>query len=305
MAEMAAAKPVPDDDIDAGPPTSLEIFLAEQDAAAKAKASPPATGASSSSSPGPGPKKALQESAASGAGGGGAAQSRPEGATDALPRQADQLLGGSARQAEAHGEATTRRGEGPAKIRRPGPGRRAEACWPSGCGSGPAGPQTGHLWWAGCVVLVRWGCGRDARGGWWCPGPFGRPSSTSGVHPPEADGAQPGGADPAARGRHLPGSPREQHRQAQRQAADAADLAKAKPKGPPPHLVGTEIGQPFGAQLGGQQLAPEVTTAPPARAAPARPPPEVTTPAVTPPPSSSTASSAPLGAYLVPDSPTG
>ena len=27
---------------------------------------------------------------------------------------------------------------------------------------------------------------------------------------------------------------------AQRQAADAADLAKAKPKGPPPHLVGTE-----------------------------------------------------------------
>ena len=40
---MAAAKPVPDDDIDAGPPASLEIFLAEQDAAAKAKASPPAS----------------------------------------------------------------------------------------------------------------------------------------------------------------------------------------------------------------------------------------------------------------------
>ncbi|CAE7940876.1 unnamed protein product, partial [Symbiodinium sp. KB8] len=35
VAEMAAAKPVPDDDIDAGPPTSLEVFLAEQDAAAK------------------------------------------------------------------------------------------------------------------------------------------------------------------------------------------------------------------------------------------------------------------------------
>ena len=46
----------------------------------------------------------------------------------------------------------------------------------------------------------------------------------------------------------------------QRRAADAAALAKAKPKGPPPHLVGTEIGQPFGAQLGGQQLAPEVTS---------------------------------------------
>ena len=30
VAEMAAAKPVPDDDIDAGPPTSLEVFLAEQ-----------------------------------------------------------------------------------------------------------------------------------------------------------------------------------------------------------------------------------------------------------------------------------
>ena len=82
----------------------------------------------------------------------------------------------------------------------------------------------------------------------------------------------------------------------QRQAADAAALAQAKPKGPPPHLVGTEAGQPFGAQLGGQQLAPEVTTAPPARAAPSRPPPEVTTPAVMQPPSSSAASSTPPSA---------
>ena len=90
----------------------------------------------------------------------------------------------------------------------------------------------------------------------------------------------------------------------QRQAADAAALAKAKPKGPPPHLVGTEVGQPFGAQLGGQQLAPEVMTAPPARAAPSRPPPEVTTPAVTPPPSSSTASSAPTSSTLTAAAPS-
>ena len=61
VAEMAAAKPVPDDDIDAGPPTSLEVFLAEQDAAAKAKKSPPASGASSSSTPGPGPKKPFKK----------------------------------------------------------------------------------------------------------------------------------------------------------------------------------------------------------------------------------------------------
>ena len=86
----------------------------------------------------------------------------------------------------------------------------------------------------------------------------------------------------------------------QRQAADAAALAK----GPPPHLVGTEVGQPFGAQLGGQQLAPEVTTAPPARAAPSRPPPEVTTPAVATPPSSSAASSAPTSSTLTAAAPS-
>ena len=63
MAEMAAAKPVPDDDIDAGPPTALEAFLAEQDAAAKAstQAGPPVSGASSSSTPGPGPKKPFKK----------------------------------------------------------------------------------------------------------------------------------------------------------------------------------------------------------------------------------------------------
>ncbi|CAE7320265.1 unnamed protein product [Symbiodinium sp. KB8] len=63
VAEMAAAKPVPDDDLDAEPPTSLELFLDEQDAAAKAKTSsgPPASGASSSSAPGPGPKKPFKK----------------------------------------------------------------------------------------------------------------------------------------------------------------------------------------------------------------------------------------------------
>ena len=63
VAEMAAAKPVPDDDIDAGPPTALEAFLAEQDAAAKAstQAGPPVSGASSSSTPGPGPKKPFKK----------------------------------------------------------------------------------------------------------------------------------------------------------------------------------------------------------------------------------------------------
>ena len=58
VAEMAAAKPVPDDDIDAGPPTSLELFLAEQEVAATG---PPASGASSSSTPGPGPKKPFKK----------------------------------------------------------------------------------------------------------------------------------------------------------------------------------------------------------------------------------------------------
>ena len=61
VAEMAAAKPVPDDDIDAGPPTSLEVFLAEQDAAAKAQSLPHDTGASSSSTSGPGPKKPFKK----------------------------------------------------------------------------------------------------------------------------------------------------------------------------------------------------------------------------------------------------
>ena len=67
---------------------------------------------------------------------------------------------------------------------------------------------------------------------------------------------------------------------------------------------GAEIGQPFRAQLGGQQLAPEVTTAPPARAPPSRPPPEVTTPAATPPPSSSVASSAPTSSTLTAAAPS-
>ena len=63
VAEMAAAKPVPDDDIDAGPPTALKAFLAEQDAAAKAstQTGPPVSGASSSSTPGPGPKKPFKK----------------------------------------------------------------------------------------------------------------------------------------------------------------------------------------------------------------------------------------------------
>ena len=60
VAEMAAAKPVPDDDIDAGPPTALEAFLAEQDAAATAAAQA-GPGASSSSAPGPGPKKPFKK----------------------------------------------------------------------------------------------------------------------------------------------------------------------------------------------------------------------------------------------------
>ena len=61
MAEMAAAKPVPDDDLDAEP---LELFLDEQDAAAKAKASSatPSSGAACLRR-GPGPE-ALQEGAA-------------------------------------------------------------------------------------------------------------------------------------------------------------------------------------------------------------------------------------------------
>ncbi|CAE7032299.1 Gcsh [Symbiodinium sp. KB8] len=41
VAEMAAAKPVPDDDIDAGPPTSLEVFLAEQEPPKAAPKEPP------------------------------------------------------------------------------------------------------------------------------------------------------------------------------------------------------------------------------------------------------------------------
>ena len=60
VAEMAAAKPVPDDDIDAGPPTALEAFLAEQDAAATAAAQA-GPGAPSSSAPGPGPKKPFKK----------------------------------------------------------------------------------------------------------------------------------------------------------------------------------------------------------------------------------------------------
>ncbi|CAE7390686.1 PUB3, partial [Symbiodinium microadriaticum] len=61
VAEMAAAKPVPDDDLDAEP---LELFLDEQDAAAKAKASSatPSSGAACLRR-GPGPE-ALQEGAA-------------------------------------------------------------------------------------------------------------------------------------------------------------------------------------------------------------------------------------------------
>ena len=142
VAEMAAAKPVPDDDIDAGPPTALEVFLAEQDAATKAstQAGPPVSGASSSSTPGPGPKKPFKKAPPPAL----VIDGRfvDEGTAPELPRQADQGLGRRARQAEAHGEAPTRRGEGPAKIRRPGSGRRAETGGPSGGGSGPAGPKT-------------------------------------------------------------------------------------------------------------------------------------------------------------------
>ena len=63
VAELAAARPVPDDDIDAEPPTSLELFLIEKDAAAGAKAPTGTTssGTASSSSAGPGPKKPFKK----------------------------------------------------------------------------------------------------------------------------------------------------------------------------------------------------------------------------------------------------
>ena len=48
----------------------------------------------------------------------------------------------------------------------------------------------------------------------------------------------------------------------QRQAKKAAALAKAKPKGPPAHLVGTEARPPFGGLAAGLQAAPEVTPTP-------------------------------------------
>ena len=65
----------------------------------------------------------------------------------------------------------------------------------------------------------------------------------------------------------------------QRQAEEAAALAKAKPKGPPAHLVGTEARPPFGGLAAGSSVvggAPEVTTPPPGsgtlpRSSPTRP----------------------------------
>ena len=62
----------------------------------------------------------------------------------------------------------------------------------------------------------------------------------------------------------------------QRQAEEAAALAKAKPKGPPAHLVGTEARPPFGVVAAGSQAAPEVTPTPVRMVGGA---PEVTTPA--------------------------
>ena len=50
----------------------------------------------------------------------------------------------------------------------------------------------------------------------------------------------------------------------QRRAADdAAALAKAKPKGPPAHLVSTEARPRFGGLAAGSQAAPEATSAGP------------------------------------------
>ena len=43
----------------------------------------------------------------------------------------------------------------------------------------------------------------------------------------------------------------EREMEEQRQALDAAALAKAKPKGPPAHLVGTETRPPFGGLAAG------------------------------------------------------
>ena len=65
----------------------------------------------------------------------------------------------------------------------------------------------------------------------------------------------------------------------QRQAEEAAALAKAKPKGPPAHLVGTEARPPFGVVAAGSQAAPEVTPTAPAALRLSGGAPEVTTPA--------------------------
>ena len=226
VAEMAAAKPVPDDDIDAGPPTSLEVFLAEQDAAAKAKALPPATGASSSSTSGPGPKKPFKKAPP------------PALVLDEPPKAAPK-----APPMPCPGKPIRFLEDSPAKpkptVKRP-PGRRSRR---------------------DSTIRAR-SSSRNRLALRRRPGTRRSPSMTL----------------------RLVGRPRRLHlrRQAfirqeqmarsragllllhegatyqealessiarelaeQRQAQDAEDLAKAKPKGPPPHLVGTEVGQPF------------------------------------------------------------
>ena len=68
----------------------------------------------------------------------------------------------------------------------------------------------------------------------------------------------------------------------QRQAEEAAALAKAKPKGPPADLVGTEAHPPFGGMAAGSLAAPEITPTAPAAlrlSGMAGGAPEVTTPA--------------------------
>ena len=172
----------------------------------------------------------------------------------------------------------------------------SRSLWASGGGSGLAGPQAGCLvWWAVRFLFVRWGCGRYARGGGRSYGTFGRVSAPPGVHPPAADGAQSGGTALAARGRHLPGGAREQHRQG------VGGTTPGGRRGCPRQGQAQGASAAFGRDRGRPTfrrpaMAPEVTTAPPARAAPSRPPPEVTTPAVAPPTSSSAASSTPPSA---------
>ena len=239
VAEQAAARPLPDDDFDA-PATALEAYLKDQDSAAGQTASPSSSGQPPSSSKSPGGTRRRRH--------------RPW------------CWRSRRRRWGRHRQCPTPTGRSPSSNRprgRPSSGRRwnPEQAPPTATAAAPSSSSAASS--SGPVVAA-----------------------------PEDTAPEPKASTDDARTEHLRRqafirqeqmarsragmrllhdgatyaqaleSRIEREIEEQRQAEEAAALAKAKPKGPPAHLVGTEARPPFGGLAAGSQAAPEVTPTP-------------------------------------------